>query len=253
MDDMPPQAPETERPLRRFWLRQETSLRQGFFNGILVLTPVAVTVWFTVSIVSWIDASMMPLLPRALHPETYLGFHLPGVGLLFALFLVTLAGVVLANVMGLTAMGAAERLVERMPVVRAIYKTTQEVTGTLLTRSDASFQQVGLIEFPRPGAWAICFITSSARGIVGELLPSDVVSVFIPTTPNPTTGFLLYVERRSLRVLDISVEDAMKLIISAGLVGPDLLAGPTASGVHSLVTRLKKSFDMRLQPNRKRG
>lgn len=218
-------------------------LRRAFWTGVLIATPVLVTLWLTASIVLWVDGLVMPLLPASARPETYLGVSLPGFGLLAALFALTLLGLLAANVLGLKVIDSAERLVARLPLVRAVYKTTQEVMGTLLTRGEASFHEVALIEFPRPGAWAIVFVTSNAKGAADALFKEDMVSVFLPTTPNPTTGFFLYLPRREVRFLDISVEEAMKLVISAGLVGPDRVTGSTPQGARTLISNLRRSFD----------
>ncbi len=221
------------------------TFRRGFFNGVLIATPVLVTLWLTLSVVTGIDGLVLPLLPDSINPRTFLGFDIPGSGVLLAAIALTLIGFLLANVFGLHILEHSEKLVARLPFIRSIYKTTQEVMGTLITRSGSSFSQVGLVEYPRPGVWAIVLITANSKGAIGDLVGDDVVSVFLPTTPNPTTGFLLYVPRREIRILDISVEDAMKLIVSAGLVGPDRVTGQPATGARTLIGHLRRSIEQR--------
>lgn len=229
------------------------TFRRGFFNGVLIATPVLVTIWLTFSVISGIDAAVLPLLPDSLNPRTLIGFDIPGLGVVLAAVALTLIGLLLANMFGLHILEHSEKLVARLPVIRAIYKTTQEVMGTIISRNDSSFSQVGLVEYPRAGVWAIVLITANSKGAIGDLVGDDVVSVFLPTTPNPTTGFLLYVPRREIRMLDITVEDAMKLIISAGLVGPDRVTGQPATGARSLIGNLRKSIEQRALGARKQA
>jgi uncharacterized membrane protein len=221
------------------------TFRRGFFSGVLIATPVLVTLWLTLTVVTGIDSLVIPLLPAAFNPGTYLGFDIPGWGVFIGAVVLTLIGWLLANVFGLHILEHSERLVARMPVIRSIYKTTQEVMGTIISRTESSFSQVGLVEYPRPGVWAIVLITANSKGAIGDLVGDDVVSVFLPTTPNPTTGFLLYVPRREIRMLDISVEDAMKLVVSAGLVGPDRVTGQPATGARTLIGHLRRQIETR--------
>jgi uncharacterized membrane protein len=221
------------------------TFRRGFLSGVLIATPVLVTLWLALTVITGIDALVLPLLPDAFNPASYLGFNIPGWGVFIAAVALTLIGWLLANVFGLHILERSERLVGRMPVIRSIYKTTQEVMGTIISRNDSEFSQVGLVEYPRPGIWAIVLITANSKGAIGDLVGDDVVSVFLPTSPNPTTGFLLYVPRREIRLLDISVEDAMKLVVSAGLVGPDRVTGQPATGARTLIGHLRRSIEAR--------
>lgn len=199
-----------------------TRLRNYFLTGVIVAGPLAITFYLTWSFIHWVDTIVKPLIPAGYNPDAYLEFSVPGVGLLFALAALTLLGFLTANFIGRSLLGVGERALDRMPLVRNLYRGLQQIFQTVLTRSDNSFKKAGLIEYPRLGLWSIVFISSNARGEIADKLPPDdaVVSVFVPTTPNPTSGYLLYVRRSEILELDMTVEEAAKLVISAGLVMP---------------------------------
>jgi uncharacterized membrane protein len=197
-------------------------LRNYFLTGLVVAGPLAVTAWLIWSIVNWVDGLMRPLIPEAYRPETYLPWPIPGTGLIIAIVALTLLGFLTANLVGRTLVGWGEGLLNRMPIVRPIYKTMKQVFEALFSKSGSSFRQVALIEFPAPGMWSLVFLSQPPSGdLVAKLPPGEHVSAFMPCTPNPTTGFFFYVLRKDLVVLDISVENAMSLLISAGMVQPD--------------------------------
>ena len=199
-----------------------TRLRNYFLTGVIVAGPLAITFYLTWSFIHWVDTIVKPLIPAGYNPDAYLEFSVPGVGLLFALAALTLLGFLTANFIGRSLLRIGERALDRMPLVRNLYRGLQQIFQTVLTRSDNSFKKAGLIEYPRLGLWSIVFISSNARGEIADKLPPDdaVVSVFVPTTPNPTSGYLLYVRRSEILELDMTVEEAAKLVISAGLVMP---------------------------------
>jgi len=212
---------ETEPPRKRVTARLR--LRNYFLTGIVVAAPISITVYLTWTFINWVDGWAKPLIPRVYNPDTYLPIPVPGVGLVFALVLITLLGFLTANLVGRTIVTYGEALLDRMPLVRNLYRGLKQIFHTALSESSRSFQKVGLIEYPRKGLWAIIFVSTEAKGEVAERLTDngEMLSVFLPTTPNPTSGFLLFVPRSDVTILDMSVEEAAKLVISAGLVAPE--------------------------------
>lgn len=200
-------------------------LRNSFLAGLVIAGPVGITLWLTWSFIQWVDGLVKPALPPAYNPDTYLPFPVPGVGLFVAFAVLSLTGFVAANFLGRTLIGYGERIVSRMPLVRNLYNGLKQIFETILDEKGASFKKAALIEYPRPGLYAIVFVATSAKGEVAQKLPGggaeDFIAVFLPTTPNPTSGFLLYLPRKDVIELSMTVEDAAKLIISAGLVTPE--------------------------------
>ncbi len=197
-------------------------LRSYFLTGLVIAAPISITVYVTWWFIRFVDTWFKPLLPAQYDPDTYLPFTIPGVGLVVALFFLTLLGALAANLFGRTVVRYGERLLDQMPVVRNVYRALKQIFETVLSQSNQSFRQVGLIEYPRKGLWALVFISTETRGEVADRADGDgdMLSVFLPTTPNPTSGFLLFVPRADIKILDMSVEEAAKLVISAGLVIP---------------------------------
>jgi uncharacterized membrane protein len=197
-------------------------IRNYFLTGLVVAGPLAVTVWLIWSIVTWVDGLVRPFIPPTYRPETYLPWPIPGTGLVLAFIVLTLLGFLTANLVGRTLVGWGESLLSHMPIVRPIYRTMKQVFETLFSKNGSSFRQVALVEFPAPGMWSLVFLSQPPSGDLLDKLPKgEHVSAFMPCTPNPTTGFFFYVKRKDLVVLDISVENAMTLLISAGVVQPD--------------------------------
>jgi uncharacterized membrane protein len=199
------------------------TLRNSFVAGLVVVTPIAVTVWLIYTFVTFVDAQVKPLIPRVYNPETYLPFAIPGLGLLAAIIFITALGALAANFFGRTLVDIGERIVDRVPFVRNVYGALKQIVQTVALQSEQSFQEVVMIEYPRRGLWAVGFVTAAAKGPVRASFEDDHVGVFVPTTPNPTSGFLLYSPRSELRKLDMTVEEGAKLIVSAGLVSPDMI------------------------------
>ncbi len=212
---------DPEPPPKRVTARMR--LRNYFLTGIVVAAPISITIYLTWTFIKWVDGWAKPLIPRFYNPDTYLPFSVPGVGLVFAFFLITLLGFLTANLVGRTIVTYGELLLDRMPFVRNLYRGLKQIFHTALSESSQSFQKVGLIEYPRKGLWAIIFISTTAKGEIAERMTDkgEMFSVFLPTTPNPTSGFLLFVPRADVIILDMSVEEAAKLVISAGLVSPE--------------------------------
>jgi uncharacterized membrane protein len=196
-------------------------VRNYFLTGLIVAGPVAVTLWLIWWFVTWVDNLVRPLIPVAYRPETYLPVNIPGLGLIIAFVALTLLGFFTANLIGGRLVSFGESLLHRMPIVRPIYRTTKQIFQTLFSSSDSSFRHVGLVEFPAPGMWSLVFLSHAPSTSIATQLPqTEHVSAFMPCTPNPTTGFFFYVPRRDVINLDITVEQAMTLIMSAGIVQP---------------------------------
>ena len=197
-------------------------LRNYFLTGLIVAGPLAITVYLTWSFITWVDNFVRPFIPITYRPETYLPWSIPGTGLVIAFFAITMLGFLTANLVGRTLVEAGETLLDRMPLVRSIYKGLKQVFETLFSQSGSSFRKVGLVEFPSPGMWSLVFMSQPPSTEITSVLPNkeEHVSVFMPCTPNPTTGFFFYVARSAVVELDIPVEAAAKLIMSAGLIQP---------------------------------
>jgi uncharacterized membrane protein len=201
-------------------------LRSYFLTGLVIAAPVSITVYVTWWFIGVIDQWFKPLLPAAYDPDSYLPFSIPGVGLVVALVLLTLLGGLAANLLGRTVVGFGEQMLDQMPVVRNIYRALKQIFETVLSQSNQSFREVGLVEYPRRDIWALVFLTTETTGEVAQKAgkgqePGDrLISVFMPTTPNPTSGFLLFVPDRDVIRLKMTIEDGAKMVISAGLVVP---------------------------------
>ena len=203
-----------------FWGR----VRNYFLTGLVVTGPLAITAWLIWSFVTWVDDFVRPFIPPGYRPETYLPSPIPGTGLIIAILVVTLLGFLTANLVGRTLLELGEGLLNRMPIVRPIYRTAKQIFETLFSKSGSSFRKVALVEFPAKGMWSLVFISQPPTSEISDRLPErdgDYVSVFLACTPNPTTGFFFYVQRKDLIELDLSVENAMTVLISAGMVQPE--------------------------------
>ncbi|MBM2320783.1 MULTISPECIES: DUF502 domain-containing protein [Marivita] len=198
-------------------------LRSSFLTGIVVIAPVALTIWLIWTIMGWIDGFVLPLVPGRFNPEQYIGINLRGVGVIFFLVFTIAVGWVAKGLIGRSLIRFAESFVERMPVVRSIYSGVKQIAETIFAQSERNFEKACLIQYPRKGIWAIGFISTDARGEVSNKAETmgKLISVFVPTTPNPTSGFLLFFPEEDVVELEMSIEDAAKLVISAGLVYPN--------------------------------
>ncbi len=201
-----------------------TRLRNYFLTGFIITAPLAITAYLVWSFIGWVDGWVKPYIPSVYNPDTYLPFSIPGFGLIVAFFLITIIGFLTANFIGRTIVGYGETLLGRMPFVRNLYSGLKQIFQTVFSEQETSFEKVCLVEYPRKGIWALAFIATDTRGEVNHILTSqghETVSVFLPTTPNPTSGFLLFVPKEDIHILEMSVEQAAKLVISAGLVAPE--------------------------------
>lgn len=222
--DTPPLAPN--------WVAR---LRNHFVTGLVVVGPLAITVYIARGFLDWVDATIKPLIPAAWNPDSYLPFAVPGFGLLVALIGLTLLGAMTASLVGRTLLSYGEDLVGHLPFVRPVYKTLKQIFETFVSSRDQSFREVGLIEWPRPGVWSLVFVSGPTRAEVAARLSAarpavalgDWLTVFIPTTPNPTGGYIMFLPRDQVRILDMAVEDAAKFIISGGIVTPEWIDSTT--------------------------
>jgi uncharacterized membrane protein len=196
--------------------------RNYFLTGLIVAGPIAITLYLTWWFVNWVDGLVRPFVPVAYRPETYLPFGLPGAGLIIAVFALTLLGFLTANLVGRKLVDYGERLLGRMPVVRAIYRSLKQVFETLFSGNGSSLRRVGLVEFPSPGMWSIVLISQPPSADVSTYLPGkeEHMSVFLPCAPNPTTGFFFYVPKSKVIEVEMTAEEAATLIMSAGVVQP---------------------------------
>ena len=208
-----------------------SGFRNSFLTGVVVIAPVGLTVWLVWTVIGWIDGFVLPFVPSQYQPEVILQaifgedvrVNIRGLGVVFFLVFTTFIGWIAKGLLGRTFIRSAENLVNRMPVVRSVYSGVKQIAETVFAQADRSFEKACLIEYPRRGIWAIGFISTTAKGEVSKRAGSGqkMQSIFVPTTPNPTSGFLLFFPAEDVIELDMSVEDAAKLVISAGLVYPE--------------------------------
>ncbi|MEO5323629.1 DUF502 domain-containing protein [Mesorhizobium sp. CC13] len=210
-----------------------TRLRNYFLTGFVVCAPLALTVYIVWSFIGWVDSWVKPYIPARYNPDTYLSIQVPGFGLIVALVLITLIGFLTANFIGRAIVGFGERLLHRTPLVRGLYKALKQLFETALSDKNEMFRTVGMVEYPRKGVWSIVFVAGDKRSEINDRLDVEgdpLMAVFMPCTPNPTTGFLMYVPKSEVVLLDMSIEDGAKLIVSAGLVTPDTKQKADAKG-----------------------
>ncbi len=219
-------------------------LRRYLLAGVLVTAPIGITLWLIWQFISFVDDKIEPLVPARWDPQTYLveffnlPFDIPGFGVLFALLGLTFIGFLAANYIGRHIMRFGENLLNRVPVVRSIYGSIKQVLETLINQETSAFRRVVLVEYPREGSWAVGFVTGETEGEVQRLTDATTINVFIPATPNPTTGFLLFIPKGEVHDLDMSVEAGVKLVVSGGIVMPP------ASAKNSKQTDLRLSKEM---------
>ena len=196
------------------------ALRKWFFAGLLVVLPVAVTVWVVQWIIGTLDQTLL-ILPGAWQPDRVLGFHVPGLGVLLALAILLLVGAIASNFVGRHLLAWSDRIFNRIPVVRSIYSGVKHVSDTLFSESGNAFRTAVLVQWPRPDVWTIGFVTGTPGGDVSNYLSSgDFVSVYVPTTPNPTGGYFVMLRRSDCIELRMSVDEALKYVVSMGVVVP---------------------------------
>ncbi len=210
-------------------------LRSNFLAGLIIVAPIGLTLYLIWTVVGWIDSWVWPFVPDDYQPEQLINryfraegaeqinVNVRGIGVVVFLIFTMLVGWVGKGILGRSFLRWGESIVERMPVVRSIYNGVKQIAETVFSQRDTSFDKACLIEYPRKGIWAIAFVSTAAKGEVKQKISDDeeITTVFLPTTPNPTSGFLLFLPKANIKPLDMSVEDAAKLVISAGLVYPN--------------------------------
>ena len=216
-------ATSDKNPNKSYSFRVLANVRGNFLAGLIVIAPIGFTMWIINSIIGWIDGWVLPLIPYNYQFAEYIGINLKGLGVIFFLVFTVIVGWVGKGILGRTFLRIGENLVDRTPIVRSVYSGIKQIAETVLSSRDSSFDKAFLIEYPRKGIWAIAFVASDSKGEIAEKNPNkknQLVSVFIPTTPNPTSGFLLFIPESDIKYLDMTIEEAAKLVISAGLVYP---------------------------------
>ena len=195
-------------------------LRNYFLAGILVTAPIAITIYFAWSMVDYVDTKVAAVLPDRYNPSTYLHVAIPGLGVVILALALTLIGFLTANFLGRMFLRLSESVVSRMPVIRTIYSSLKQLFETVLSNRTQSFSEVVLVEFPRKEMWTLGLVVGRAYAEVSEKTGVEMYNVFVPTTPNPTSGYLVFVPRAEMKRLDMTVEDCLKMIISGGIVTP---------------------------------
>lgn len=235
-------------PLKqRHWLvtRVLGALRNNFFAGVVVIAPIGLTVWLIWTAVGWVDSVVMPFVPNYWRPDSvinrwldndrgsadWIEVNIRGVGVVFFLVFTVIIGWVAKGLIGRSLLRTGEEMVSRVPVIRSIYNAVKQISETIFTHSDVKFDRPCLVEFPRRGAWSLAFISAVPKGEIRDKLArlspgDDIISLFRPITPNATTGYVIFVRRSEIIELDMTLEDAAKLVISAGLVYPEEAAPP---------------------------
>ncbi len=199
------------------------SFRASFLTGLVVIAPIGLTLWLIWTVAGWVDGWVLPFVPAWLRPDQYVGLNIRGIGVFLFLIFTIIVGWAAKGLIGRSLISWAEGLVQGLPVVRSVYNGLKQIAETVFAQSETSFDKACLVQYPRKGIWAIAFISTSAKGEIATSIPSegDKTAIFLPTTPNPTSGFLLFVPTEDVIELEMSVEDAAKLVISAGLVYPN--------------------------------
>ena len=209
-------------------------LQARFMAGMLLALPVVVTFMLLSWLIGEIDRRVVPLLPPALQPQTYLDYAVPGFGLIVLFLFLTLLGAVTTNFLGRYFVRLSDRIILGIPVVRSVYSAFKQITDVFQNNATGQFDDVVMAQYPRPDTWAVGFVSGSAKGVIRAKLGENYIGVFVPTTPNPTSGFLLYVPEGQIKRLDMTIEEGVKVILSAGLVVPELMpvvpAEPNVTG-----------------------
>ena len=197
-----------------------TKIRSWFLTGILVMTPLILTIYVAWAFITFVDNLVVPLVPFNYRPSNYLPFSIPGIGLIIVFIFTTFVGLLATGLFGRTLIRIWENILNRMPVVRSVYSAIKQILETVMATQSDAFRQAVLVQYPRKDIWAIGFVTGSTKGEVGKRVDKKMVNVFMPTTPNPTSGFLLFFPEEDLIFLNMTVEDALKLVVSGGMVVP---------------------------------
>ena len=201
-------------------------LRGRFFAGMVIAAPIAVTFLILQFLIGEIDKRVVPLIPAALNPETYLKYAVPGFGLIVLVVFLTILGGIATNLIGRSVISVGDRILSQVPIVRSLYSAFKQLVEVFAKDNTDQFSEVVLIEYPKTGTWCLGFVSSPAKGEIGATLGCEYLGVFVPTTPNPTSGFLMYVDSKEVIRLKMTVEEGAKMILSAGLVVPEFPPAP---------------------------
>lgn len=214
----------TEKRPSAFQMSLGARLRTYFFAGVLITAPISLTIYLAWLFIRFVDERVFSVIPQEYNPETYLRFSIPGIGLLLALVFLTLIGALTAGILGRAINHLFEGILNRLPVIRSLYAAIKQIMETVLANKSAAFRECVLIEYPRKGIWTLGFITGTSKGEVQDKTAEEVINVFVPTTPNPTSGFLLFVPAQDVIRLKMPIEDGLKLVVSGGIVTPPVEA-----------------------------
>lgn len=209
--------PKALDPQKRSFLAR---LRAYLIAGVLVAAPITITAWLIIAIVNFIDNRVERLIPPAYNPEQYLPFSLPGLGVIAMIVFLIVVGMFATNFLGRFFVRIGENILDRLPIVRSLYSATKQIFETVFANQSDAFREVVMVEYPRKGMWVIGFLTGRSKGEVQAKTGDDTVNIFVPTTPNPTSGFLLFVPEKDIIHMDMTVEEGIKLVVSAGIVTP---------------------------------
>ena len=204
-------------------------IRNNFLTGLIICAPLAITIWLTFTFIDWADSWVTPYIPQRYDPRYYLNIAIPGMGLLIAVVFITIVGFLGKNLIGRSIVKFGESILQRMPLIRTVYKSLKQIFETVLKEQSTSFKKCGLIEFPSPGSWALVFISGDAQGEIAAKLNAEgeeMIGVFLPPTPVPTAGFLMFVPKSKVVMLDMTPEEGAKLLISGGLIAPEYKPQP---------------------------
>ena len=215
-EQLPPEVDAVEPSKKGVMVR----LRAYFMAGILITAPISITVYLAWLFITYVDDKVTPLIPDRYNPETYLPYGIPGLGVVVVVVSLTLIGALTAGFIGRFFQRIWERVMDKVPVLRGLYKALKQILETVLAQQSNAFREAVLVEYPRRGMWVIAFITGRTKGEVQSLTQEKVINLFVPTTPNPTSGFLIFVPENDIVPLSMSVEEAMKMVISGGIVTP---------------------------------
>mgnify|MGYP005724081195 FL=1 len=225
-------------PKRRFIDPKRTFLgrmRAYFFAGILITAPIGISLWIAWGIINFFDNNVVSLLPYKYHPDSYLPIQIPGLGLVLTILTLTIIGWLAAGLMGRWVVRMTENLMARMPVISNIYGAIKQIMETVLSQKSNSFRYVVLFEYPRKGIWTMGFVTGTTKGEVQNVINEEMINVFVPTTPNPTSGFLLFVPKSDLHYLSMSPEEGFKMLVSTGIVTPADKRSPETIGQPTII------------------
>ena len=201
-------------------IKKRQTLKTYLFTGILVTTPVAITFYVSIKLFLWLDGCVTKFIPARYNPETYLPYGLPGLGVLLLLTFFVLVGMFTANYIGRWLVGLGQKLLYRVPVISSIYGALKKLFEAVMGNNTQAFRKAVLVEYPKKGMWTVAFVTAPVYVGFKKMLPKDMVTLYVPTTPNPTSGFMVYVPKKDVKELNIPVEEALTMILSMGIVDP---------------------------------